>query len=136
LAKVSPNGRKIMMCFLVTNTLFTEQQVKEAEEFKKDSITLRPQSLKRGPTPSMVVDQTKANSKSKVKNTMDNIKEKSQLISNPTTSSRVRKTSTKKDEDYVSDTNNKKLNKTLKKDNKKKRTVLYQMIQIVKYNSG
>jgi hypothetical protein len=125
-----------MMCFLVTNTLFTEQQVKEAEEFKKDSITLRPQSLKRGPTPSMVVDQTKANSKSKVKNTMDNIKEKSQLISNPTTSSRVRKTSTKKDEDYVSDTNNKKLNKTLKKDNKKKRTVLYQMIQIVKYNSG
>ncbi len=84
----------------------------------------------------MVVDQTKANSKSIVKNTMDNIKEKSQLISNPTTSSRVRKTSTKKDEDYVSDTNNKKLNKTLKKDNKKKRTVLYQMIQIVKYNSG
>ena len=38
----------------------------------------------------------------------NNIKEKSQLISNPTTSTRVRKTSTEKDEDYVPDTNNKK----------------------------
>ncbi len=42
LAKVSPNGRKIMMCVLVTNTLYTEQQVKEAEDSvtKKDSVTL------------------------------------------------------------------------------------------------
>ena len=76
LAKVSPNGRKIMMCILVTNTLYTEQQVKEAEEFKKDSVTLSPQSLKRKPTPSMVVDQTKANSKSKVNNKKFNLKKK------------------------------------------------------------
>jgi len=52
--KVSPIGRKIMKCVLVTKTLFNQEQVNKEQPNEVSRVQLRTSSKKRNPTPSML----------------------------------------------------------------------------------